>query len=321
MSGRAPKFLRYTIASIVVLWAALNQLGVLAFGYGILAATIPSIPPLTTERLLGLIMSPVFIVALGMTSAGSALVGKIRYGSLAAFSIAMTKRVDSLFNYSLFDEPMIEGRIHHDEVTWRCRYWDDDRVEVATRECPFCGLELVESFLPQHVVFGPNTAFEPGKQSRESADEAWHDVFGERTAEDRKETLSLACPQCNFSIPGEKGVMEGRDGARAKFRQHIDQMLTGGSRQRPFKKYADLAQNSTGTDPTPQTLWDAYVTESSAPDVLRIGVQSPSEIRTDDRQEHLTHNSEVVRTSPDRDSETKSERDDCARSETVLGGE
>ncbi|MCU4974688.1 hypothetical protein OB955_18375 [Halobacteria archaeon AArc-m2/3/4] len=316
MSGRAPTFLRYTIAGAVVLWVALSQLGVLAFGYGILASVVPGVPTLTLEMLVGFVASPVFVVALGVSFAVSAVIGRARYGSLAAFSVAATKRVDDLFGYSLFDEPLVEGRIRHDEVSWRCRYWDDDRVEVVRRECPFCGLELIESFLPHHVVFGANTAFDPGEQVRETADEAWTDVFGEETAEDRTETLALSCPQCNFSIPGEKDVMEGQDGARATFRGHVERMKSGNARGNPFEEYAVAARRAASDDPTSGDLWDAYVGRQSDPTLLRIGVQpasgstsasaspsstSPSPDRDADGTERPSSNAVAARGVPDRD--------------------
>ena len=137
----------------------------------------------------------------------------------------------------------------------------------------------MESYLPRHIVFEPNTTFDPGEESRETATEAWHDVFGEETAEDRDEVSALACPQCNFSVPGEKSVLEGKDSARAKFEQHIEIMKSGSSKSSPFGEYSEAASERADGNPQPMSVWNEYVAESSSDAVLSIGVDFISEMQ------------------------------------------
>lgn len=283
MTWITPRAVRYALGAFVLLWVALGEIGIFLIGYEILLVFIPSLPNLSPTKIAELVFTPEFFAVFGIAFLGSAVVGIIWYKSLSRFIVAVIKRINDVFKLSLFDEPLVEGRILHKGVAWRCQYWDDDRPEAVVRECPFCGLELVESYLPRHIVLGPNTAFEPGAESRKTADETWHNIFGEETAEDRDEISALSCPQCNFSTPGEKRVLEGRDGARSKFSQHIQKMKSGNSRRNPFAEYARTNQPEGNSTPTPESLWDAYVDECSSDDVLPIGTPMSA---TQDSDQH-----------------------------------
>lgn len=267
-----PRIARYAIGTVVLLWVVIAELSVLAFGYGLLAFLTPWLPPLRLASVAAVVTSLPFFAVTVVAFVGTAVLGRIRYGSLAAFAIAVLKRLDDLLSHSLFDEPVVTGRLRHDGVAWRLHYRNDDRTKVEYRECPFCGLELSESFLPRHVVNEPNTAFNSGEKPRETDAEEWHDVFGKEKAEDRDETLALTCPQCNFSVPGEKGVKTGRDGARAKFQQHVERMKTENPRSDPFAEYAHSIRDRTGNDPTPEGIWDEYATNHPSDDLLRVGI-------------------------------------------------
>lgn len=272
MARITSRIARYAVGTVVLCWVVIAELSVVVFGYSLFASLVPWLPALRLTSFVSVVTSLPFLALAGVACVATAALGRVRYGTLAAFAVAAVKRLDDLFSYSLFDEPVMTGRLRHDGVAWRLSYWDDDRIEVEYRECPFCGLELIESYLPRHVVNEPNTAFDAGEESRDTGVKEWRDVFGKAKAEVRDETLALACPQCDFSVPGSKGLEEGRDGARAKFEQHVERMKAGNPRSDPFAEYTRAIRDRTGNDPTPEGIWDEYAGHHSSSDLLRVGV-------------------------------------------------
>ena len=270
MGNYGPRATRYVLAAGVLGWVAVSELGVALLAYDILRAVVPGLP--ARPAVVSLVTTPAFLGAVAVAFVGSAAVGRWRYGSLAAFTVAVAGRVDSLLGWTIFDGPVLVGRVEHDGVGWRFEYLEGDQVSYVARECPLCGLELVEGVLPREVVHGPNTGFDPGEENRETATEAWTDVFGSEKADDHGETLALACPDCNFSVPGSTDVPEGLDGARSKFRRHVDRMRSGNRGGDPFDEYVAAARERVGGEPTPEDVWDEYVRESEDGSALAIGV-------------------------------------------------
>ena len=80
----------------------------------------------------------------------------------------------------------------------------------------------------------------------------------------------MECPKCNFSVPGNAEVLEGQDGARSKFRKHVDRMRAGNRQDEPFGEYVAAARGNTTGKPTPSDVWDAYVQSTDAEDALPI---------------------------------------------------
>ncbi|MFC7096242.1 hypothetical protein [Halobaculum marinum] len=270
MRNYGPRVTRYILAAGVLSWVAVSELGVALLAYDILQAVVPGLP--ARPAIISLMTTPEFLGAVAVAFVGSAVVGRWRYGSLASFSVAAATRVDSLLGWTIFDGPVLVGRVEHDGVGWRFEYLEGDQVSYVAQECPLCGLELIEGVLPREVVHGPNTGFEPGEENRETAAKAWADVFGSEKADDHGETLALTCPDCNFSVPGTSEVPEGLDGARAIFRRHIDRMRSGNRGGEPFEVYVASARERVGGEPRPEDVWDEYVRESEDERVLPIGI-------------------------------------------------
>lgn len=288
--GISPRLIRYGITIFFLFWAAIAQFSVVVFAYQFAERMIPILPAITIGSLTDVATDPFFVSGFLIIFIWTGAAGRRRYGSLSAFAAAIVKRVDDMFGYALFDEPLVVGRIKHDDVTWKLEYWEDDRIKVIARECPFCNLELAETILPAHAVHAENTAFDPGEETKKSDADAWEDVFGAKKADGRKQTHALVCPQCNFSIPGRKDVLEGRDGAQAKFRQHIDRMTASNPADDPFASYVRLAEAETGGTPSPEAIWDEYVRVSEAEDVCYIGVVSSVDDKIGADQSHSVSN-------------------------------
>lgn len=275
MTSLGPKLLRYALSAVFLSLGILGQLGALITGYAVFDAVYPPAPDLTMRGLVLFASSPRFsmlVVALGVVTTGA---GVRRYGSLASFLVASTAFADDVLRLSLFDEPLVEGRIRHGDVGWRLRYWDDDRIEVCYQECPRCGVELDEQYVPRHELHAPNVSFASDRTIAETEQRAWADVHGEETSLDRDESLGLVCPQCRIAVPGTKDAVEGRQAARAKFRKHVEQMKLGNPRDDPFASYAAGPDGGDG-DPTPGTVWDRYVVRRDDEDLLPVGVDSGS---------------------------------------------
>ena len=95
------------------------------------------------------------------------------------------------------EDLLLEGRIIYDDLAWHVEYDGNDRYEVTQRECSFCGRKVIESYLPKHVVHGPNSAFDSTTSAEKAAADVWEDVLGNEKFENRDQMLALACPQCN----------------------------------------------------------------------------------------------------------------------------
>jgi hypothetical protein len=271
MGRLGAKLVRYSAIVIIAVAVALSLLGTLLSIYDAVEVLIAWLPSLPVESLTDLLTDPVGILLGSLIAIGTIIIGRSKSGDIAEVLVSSLKSIDSVLGWSLFDEPDLVGRIKHDDVAWRFRYWEGGRVEFVQRECPICGLKLVSRYLPRDIVHGPNTGFDPGEESRETSAEAWENVFGREKTEDRGETSAMACPECNFSIPGEPEIAEGKDGASSKFRKHVDQMQSGDARGELFAQYVSKARNHIAGPPMPSDIWDAYVQTEAPDNALPIG--------------------------------------------------
>lgn len=270
------KSLRYLISLLLLMLGVLGQIGALITGHAILNALYPPTPDVKLGGVVAVVATPSFgalFVVLSLLTLG---LGVSRYGSLASFLLATTTFVDDLLTLSLFDEPLVEGRVRHGDISWRLQYWDGDRIEALYQECPRCGVELDEGYVPRHELHEPNVAFDPGETVERTETAAWTDVYGEQTVDDRDETLALVCPQCQSSMVGSKDT-DGRAAARSKFRHHIQQMKLSNPRDDPFASYSSRIRDTLGAEPTPVTVWDQYVETTDSDEILRVSVRSPEE--------------------------------------------
>lgn len=270
MKRLASKVIRYAVISILFCGVVFGIFSTLVSAYDIIQATRSWLPTLPLESFVGVVSDPVSIVVVSGLSVGVAGVLYRYYGSVGAVVVGGVKWVDSLGGWSLFDDPTVVGRLAHDGVSWRFKYWDGGHVEFERRECLFYGLRLVERVLRREVVHGPNTGAKRSETNREVAEDAWSNVFGREKGEDHSEVLAMACPDCNFSVTGSKETVEGKDAAEAKFRKHIERMRAAGSRRKPFATYRNTARDTVGGEPLPSDIWDAYVRLEAPDDALPV---------------------------------------------------
>lgn len=261
---------RYAISIFIITWATVAQLAVGIFFYNLIASGIPGLPILSAASLTTPFSSPLLLIAGTIVLLFTVAVGRYRYGTLAAFTVAVAQRTDSILGQSVYRTPQLVGRVRHNDLVWRFKLFDGDHIETVQRECPYCGLEVTEALLPRERVHSPNTSVNPGAETRSTATEAWEDVYGREKADQTGEELALTCPDCQFSVPGQADVLTGQEGARAKFRKHIDAMRAGNTNNAPFAEYRDPATTDADTKPTPHDIWDLYVKSTSATDVLPI---------------------------------------------------
>lgn len=269
MRQTGSKLIRYTMITVLIFGGVFATLGTFLSIYDGLQVVVSWLPTLLTGSLRDQLMNPWFI---GTGLVACILVGvwgKRRYGTLESFVVWVFKQFDSILGWSLFEEPLFIGRIKHQGIAWRFKYWEGGHVETVDRECLLCGLGLVERILPEQTVHGPNTAFNPGEANRETTDDVWSDVFGQEKAENRNEIQALSCPKCNFSVPGTIDILEGVDGAKAKFRQHADRIQTSGR----LEEYTAHVRQETNKDPSPSAVWDAYVKTIDAEDALPVDLE------------------------------------------------
>ncbi|MFB6176938.1 MAG: hypothetical protein ABEI99_07325 [Halobaculum sp.] len=264
--ARWPRYSRYLLSGIVLGWIALGEVSVMVFAYSMMASA-GLVPPVGTAA--ALVANPAILAACVVAFVGTAALGRRRYGSLAAATVAVARWLHEWVGWPpMTGEPTLEGRVRHDGATWRIEYWGGDEYEVVGRECPFCGRSLVEAYLPRHEVHGPNSAFDEPDDRREQAAETWETVLGQRKYEDREETEALACPRCDFSIPGDSDVQAGRDGAVSTFRRHVERMRSVNPASDPFESYRERAG---GAEATPADVWDAYARDAGS-DAVPVGV-------------------------------------------------
>lgn len=270
MKRYLPRLLRYAITLFVLFWVVVGQVSLFYFIYQLIEPQVDVLPEPTQQQVASLV---------AVATAGSIAVGYYWFGSITAIAARFSLWISS----SGEDDTLIEGRVLRDELAWRVRYLADGRVEVDHRECPLCGKELIERYLPENVVLDPNTSFDPSETSREAASEAWHDVTGKEKTEDRGETLALTCPDCNVTEPGEKEILENKDAAESTFRDHITRMKRDNPKRSPFRSHRDVAEDETNGEPTPTEIWDAYVRRTDTDDALPIRSMSPRTERGGDR--------------------------------------
>ncbi len=266
MTQAGSKPVRYAILSIFIFGGVFAALGTLLSVYDGVSAVVSWAPVLLTGSLVDQLTHPV-VVGLGLGLCVAVwMAGRHVFGSFSAFTVWLVRRLDSVFGWGVFEDPLLVGRIEHQGVAWRFNYWKGGHIETDQRECLLCGLGVVERVLPAETVHGPNTAFNPGETNRETATDAWTDVFGKENAEDQTEEPALTCPKCNFSVPGTADVLAGVDGAREKFRHHAEQITKRGK----LKQYRKAARRETNRKPQPADIWDAYVRSTDDPDVLPV---------------------------------------------------
>lgn len=220
--------LKYGLAVFILFWVVITQVSVIAFIYSQLGPQVDVLPQFDKQFVSALIV---------LTTVGTVAVGYIWFGSLKGFLAEVAGWIDPDD-----DGVQVEGRIVEDEFAWRLKYTEDDRITVSHRECPKCGMEVVEKSLPSTVVLGPNTAFNAPEASRSASEDVWRDVTGKDKADDAGETLALTCPDCDVAEPGEKELMEGKGSAIARFRRHTEDMKRPNPKNDPFETYHREAQ-------------------------------------------------------------------------------
>lgn len=240
----------------VLFWVVAAQLSVFVFLYSIFGVQLDFLPPLRPGILaLPLIGTTLLTVAIGY----------YWFGSLASIISKLTIWLTDAEEES---EVLVEGRVLGDDFAWRIQYLNKNRINVVHRECPQCGKELVQRYMPESTVYGPNTTFNPSSKSMEAEADAWYDITGKEKVEDKKETAALTCPDCNFSAPGEKELLEGKDEAISRFRNHIDSMKK--SADESFELYRRKAKDDFSGRPTPADIWDAYVETTDSKNILPV---------------------------------------------------
>jgi len=199
--------------------------------------------------------------------------GRYRAGSWSLFAARLGTFVDDRFTDDKSRQPTVIGRLVRRGVAWRAFFWDDGRIEIAYRECPNCGIELSEKYLPSRVVQAENNAFSPGDSTKTSTD-TWDDVFSKEKAEHHREELALACSQCNFSIPGEKNVREGKSDVRAIFKRHVETIERGPHGKGDIQAYAEIDTEQLTPKVTAQAVWDGYANTVNEDSLRTVGVAS-----------------------------------------------
>lgn len=260
----------------MVFWLAASELGVAVFIYTI-ASSMGIVPKVSVHAIGSLLFSPLgigLVAAAGIATAG---VLHIRYGRIWDGVVPILAYIAKWDTQDL----LLEGRVIYDDVAWHVEFYENDQYGITQRECSFCGRELIESYLPKHIVHGPNSAFDSTKIAERAAADTWEDVLGTEKFEDRDQTLALACPKCNFSVPGQKNLEAGRDAALGEFKHHVERMRSGNPQNDPFASYREQLTGEADAAVLPSDLWDVYVTTEDVEDVLPIGeTVSPSATRT-----------------------------------------
>ena len=252
-----PTILKYSLVMFVLFWLIAGQLSIFVFLYSLFEPQMAFLPTLGTE-IVGIVLIGTTVSTVG--------IGYYRFGSLMAI---LSKATIWFRDSDEENETLVEGRVLENDFAWRMRYRTGGLISVVRRECPRCGQEVVQRQLPNYLVFGPNTAFNPSSESRAAASKAWHDVTGKEKAEDRKETMALTCPDCNVSAPGDKEILEGRDAAVSRFEKHIEK-LKRSSPSGSIDSYRDGMSTDGINEPSPADVWDKYVQSADADDILRI---------------------------------------------------
>jgi len=282
--ARWERVLKYGLVFFAFLWFIISQASDLAFLHSLV------VPRLLEFEIVSLIVgvlsetiSQISLTAVvGVVAAGTICIvsiGYYKYGSLSRFTLKVIVWIRNLYKKIVRwireiggddEEILIVGRILEGDFAWKMEYDSHGQMNIKHRECPRCGLEVVERGLRNDIVYGVNSSFNPSDKSQNAASEAWHDVTGKEKVEDQGETLALTCPDCNFSIPGDKEIMEGKDAAISRFRTHIDNMKKSNPKRNPFSSYEKQARKESVDIPTPGDVWDVYVRESDDDDILPV---------------------------------------------------
>lgn len=271
MPSRKLIVLKYSIATFGLFWFIVAKLSVLLFVYENTALRVdPGLPTVTYLQLP--------LIGLALTG----VVLAVAYVFFDGF-IDMTRRIirwgDEALGWNVLRDRIIEGRLVYDGLSWRLAKFSDGSIEVIARECPLCGNELVEKILPEEEVYGPNSATNPPRQTRESSNERWRNITSAEKSTKTVEIEALACPDCNFSVPGRADVIEGRDEVISKFRNHLREMKRPNSRLDPYGSFRKAAEHRLGRPPDPGDLWDQYVRETEPDDgsfVYGLNMETPT---------------------------------------------
>lgn len=267
---RPSTYVRTFLSLFVLFWVVATELVGFVSIYSIAAAYTP-LPPIDTSTVVTVVRDPIVLTAAGVLVAGTVGVARYRHGSLGRGILALLQWVLSAFGrLPVAERPDLEGRVRPDEAAWRVRYWAPERYEAVTRECPFCGRDLVSAVLPRHVVDGPNAAFSQPPDTRDRAAETFENVLGKEKYEKRGQVEAVECPQCNFAIPDTSEAESGKDEALSEFQRHVERMRSENPKDDPFATYRERAGRRSGAEPSPTDVWDAYAADAGG-SALEIG--------------------------------------------------
>ena len=257
----------YGVALLAALVGVLGLLSTLAFASTLLAEPASvgffGVSAAAIGRAMAdpVVAGALVAVVLGGIAAVRYRAGRLRrVGSVALEELAVWVGV--------IDDPdtLVAGAVAHEGLRWVGRRTAGGRIELLRRECPTCGLELVETHLP-------HSAAATGAE-RDVSPDAGGSLLGGVVRADPDGTSemveTLACPQCSFTHPGEKGQMAERQSVVSKFRELFGRMEGGGDE--PFERWRVLARERLGGEPAPGDLWDEYALRADDPAVQPVNV-------------------------------------------------
>lgn len=260
--------LKYLLAIGLVGFLLISVISTFADAY---SYTTLLVEPLLAISLVAVITDPLFWVSIAFVGVFVISYGRVIHGSLVSLSVWCIKTADSAIGNRWFSEPVVKGIVSTDSLAWKFEYWTGGEVRPVVQCCPRCGTELDEKILPRDVVHGSDAGFKPNQDWKDTEAEAWTAVHGSPKSESTTEQLALACSLCRFTSPASKSERIGRESAQKIFERHIEHMKSGNPRKDPFVEYKHIAadQNRINQgEPSPEGVWDAYVTTNETQELI-----------------------------------------------------
>jgi len=260
--------LKYLIAIGVLGFILVSFISTLESAYSylrVLTAAVPSVSP------TAVLTDPLFWIVVALLVVLIVAYGKIVFGNLVSFAVWCIKTVDAILGDRWFSEPVVKGIVPTDSVAWKFEYWTGGEISPIAPCCPRCGTELEEKILPSDVIHGSEAGFKSNEDWKDTEAEVWNSVHGAPKSETTNEQLGLACTRCRFTSPATQSEKVGRESAKKAFKRHIDHMKSGNPRNNPFVEYKQIAAEKdriTKGEPSPEGVWDAYVSTRENTELL-----------------------------------------------------
>lgn len=259
---------KYLLAVCIVGFLIISFVSTLQDAYSYTSALAR---PLLEISLITVLVDPRFWVVAVLVGGFVVSYGKHAHGSLVSFTVWCIKTADSVLGYRWFSEPVIKGIVSTDSVAWKFEYLTGGEVSPVTQCCPQCGTELEEKILPTDAVYGSDAGFKPNQNWQDTEAETWANLHGAPKSESTNEQLALACTLCRFTSPSSKSDEVDRGPTQKVFERHIERMKSGNPRKDPFVEYKEIAAEQgriTVGDPSPEGVWDAYVSTRDDPELI-----------------------------------------------------